>query len=183
MKKKYLKSLLIVSLLVLSIFITGCDKKENKEKTSNMKTVEIKDEKAGINTTFKYNKADGYEVTNIDTDSGKYVQVTVENKEKNIEIEMYYFETLDTSYNKTKDSRSNSDGYKEYTWNGYEGYSYNGDKYKIDFNILLKKDTEKMDIGLFGTISYIDYNDADVMNVFESEDFQKFMNTIEFKEN
>ena len=67
-------------------------------------------------------------------------------------------------------------------WNKYDGYSYNGDKYSIDFNIYLDEiaDTNMM-IGLFGTVKYINYNEANVTEDFNSEDVQNFLNTLTFK--
>ena len=69
----------------------------------------------------------------------------------------------------------------EYTWNNLKGYTYNGDKFSISFNVLLK-DNSNSSKALFGQMSYIDNNTANIEETFRSEGFQKILNSITFEE-
>jgi len=51
----------------------------------------------------------------------------------------------------------------------------------INFNILLK-DAEGNSKVLFGSMSYVDYKEANVTELFKSEDFQSLLNSISFTE-
>ena len=78
-------------------------------------------------------------------------------------------------------NRSTSTEYKEYKWNKYNGYSYDGDKYSINFNILLKENDNKAKV-LFGAMEYEDYKTADVSENFKSKSIQDLLNSITFEE-
>ena len=178
MKKK---TIIVLFLCALTLLFTGCTNKK-EEKKEEFETIEIKDEKTGYLTTFKYTKGKDYKVTDTNTD-GKYVEVEMEVKSLNLEIEMYYFEISNIGWNKNIETRKESEGYKEFTWNGYKGYIYKADDKNLYFNILLKDGgNESMSLCLFGEVDAIDYNKGKVLENFTGEEFQKFMNTIEFKE-
>ena len=178
MKKK---TIIVLFLCMITLVFTGCDnKKVNKEK--EYETIEIKDEKTGYTTTFKYEKGKDYKITDTETD-GKYVKVEMEAKSLNLEVEMYYFDITNIGWNNNIESRKNSEGYQEFTWNVYKGYIYKADDTDLYFNILLKDGgNESMSICLFGDVDAINYNKGKVTENFTGEEFQKFMNTIEFKE-
>ena len=178
MKKK---TIIVLFLCALTLVFTGCDKKE-KAKETEYETIEIKDEKTGYLTTFKYEKGKDYKITDTKTD-GKFVEVEMESKKHNLEIQMYYFEISNIGWNNNIERRKNNEGYQEFTWNGYKGYIYNANDSDLYFNILLKDGgNSSMSLCLFGDIDAINYNKGKVTENFTSEEFQKFMNTIEFKE-
>jgi hypothetical protein len=90
---------------MITLVFTGCDnKKVNKEK--EYETIEIKDEKTGYTTTFKYEKGKDYKITDTETD-GKYVKVEMEAKSLNLEVEMYYFDITNIGWNNNIESRKN----------------------------------------------------------------------------
>ena len=173
MKKKILNIGIVIMLIANLIILTGCEK--NKE-------IVLKDNNEGFVTTFKYPESQAFEVTEEDNDSGKYAQMVIENKTNNIELEIYYFEETKDSYNSSKDSRKDDEGFKEYKWNNYEGYIYSVYDDSLYFNILLQDESEDdMIIGLFGSVETIEYGEGKIIDSFESEDFQNFMKSIEFK--
>ena len=178
MKKK---TIIVLLLCALTLVFTGCDKKE-KAKEVEYETIEIKDEKTGYLTTFKYEKGKDYKITDTNTE-GKFVEVEMEAKKLNLELEMYYFEISNTGWTSIMENRKNSEGYQEFTWNGYKGYIYNANDKSLYFNILLKDGgNTSMSLCLFGEVAAINYNVGKVTENFTGEEFQKFMNTIEFKE-
>ena len=173
MKKQILVIGLICMLIVSLFTLTGCEKNEE---------IVLKDQETGYTTTFKYPESQTFKVTEEDQDSGKFAEMTSENEANNIELEIYYFEESKHIYDDMKDSRKEDEGYKEYKWNNYEGYIYSVDEYSLYFNILLQDETEDSDaIGLFGSVDAIDYNEANTPKAFDSEEFQNFMKSIEFK--
>lgn len=173
------KIMYTLAVLVLVVTITGCGSK--KEKKSNNETMTIEDKNNGFKTTFTYPKDKKFEIEDA-KEEGKYKEVIIKNTDKNIKMDLYYFEIYDSSFESAKESRSNSDNYKEYTWNGYKGYIYNGNKYSLLFNILLKGESDgKMGVGLFGSVDYLDYNSANVLESFNSSDIQDLLNTIKFE--
>ncbi len=182
-----MKKILFAALALL--LITGCgEKKENnnqdtkipdkKEETSELV---ILDSKTGYTTTFTYPNEKKYSIKKT-IDTGKFVNVVFEIPEKNLSFDVYYFESTTSSYDTLMENRKGSKGFKEYKWNSYSGYTYNGDKYSVDFNIFLSKieDTNNM-VGLFGTVEYIDYSKANVLEDFNSEEVQNLLNTVKFK--
>ncbi len=168
------KNILILLFLSFILLFTGCS---NKEEVVPEKGIDVFDEKTGYKVTFK--KAGDFEVIDTDTD-GKFVKVTLKNEKLNAEMEVYFFEILLTNYNSSKERRHLNTEYKDYKWNNYEAYAYNGNKYGVDYNILLNEDNGNV-IGLFGTVTYTDYKTANVFETFNGEDFQAFMNSIVFE--
>ena len=173
MKKKILNIGIVIMLIASLVILTGCEK--NKE-------IVLKDNNEGFVTTFKYPESQNFEVTDEDSDSGKYAQMVIENKANNIELEIYYFEESKDSYESSKDTRKNDEGFKEYKWNNYEGYIYSVSEDSLYFNILLQDESEDdMLIGLFGSVEGIEYGEGNIVDSFNSEEFQNFMKSIEFK--
>lgn len=176
MNKKNLILILGIIIAVLVIGLVFFIKPEKK------KEIVLKDNRTGYTTIFKYPESQTFEITEEDQDSGKFASITVKNEEKNIEFEMYYYEESRNLYNTVKEDRKAEEGYKEYKWNNYEGFIYNVDDETLYFNIYLQDETEESDaICLFGSVDAIDYNEANTPEAFESEEFQNFMNSIEFK--
>ena len=176
MNKKYIFLIIgiIVAVVVLSLFLLLGN--ENK------KELVLKDNKTGYTTIFKYPKSQTFEITDEDQEGGKFAEIIVKNEANNIELEMYYYEESKNLYNTIKEDRKEDEGYKEYKWNNYEGYIYNVDDESLYFSILLQDETEESDaICLFGSVDAIDYNEANTPEAFDSEEFQNFMKSIEFK--
>ena len=179
---------LLISILVLTTLLnlSGCnsknEQKENNEETNNnivsTKSVTLEDEDIGI-TTFKFDSNKDYEIK--EEYSGKYVDVTLSSKIENFELQLYHFITNDISYENNKNSRSESNNFKEYKWNDFDGYTYNGSKNSISFNIFLKNNDGEVK-ALFGEMSSQNIENANISEFFESENFQKFLNTITFSE-
>lgn len=178
MKKKMA---LVLCVGILLFGLSGCGKQEGEKqdnKADNLAKIVLKDEGYGT-TTFTY--ANDLDFKIQENHSGKYTELIINSEEKNFEWQMYHTDSTEKSYETGKENRKNSKGFKEYEWNGKKGYIYNADKFSLDFNILLNT-TEKDAKVLFGSLSYKDSTKADILNYFQSEDFQKIMNTIEFTE-
>ena len=176
--KKNLKSILVIGLMIIVLFtFTGCGKKDEKE---DLKSIIYKDEKSGYTLTFKAPKDSKFEVKE-EQNTGKFNEMIINNEDLNVSLDIYYVEMTDSSYNSGKEARSADEGYKEYKWNKYDGYSYNGDKYSTYFEVYLDNDnSEGMMIGLFGSVEYINYDNANVLEAFNSDDLQKFLSSMEF---
>ena len=186
-----MKKILISLLLAVTIVsLTGCGKKNetkgndttNKNETINnvvtTKNITLEDEDFGI-TTFTFDGNKDYEIR--EEYAGKYVDVTISSKNDNFKLQLYHFLTNDISYENNKESRKESSNYKEYKWNNFDGYTYNGSKNSIDFNIFLKNNNGEVK-ALFGSMEYKDDETANIPEFFESDTFQKFINTITFSE-
>ena len=177
MKRKIL--VLLIAFMFL-FTVTGC--KENKVgKKDDRKSIVLNDTTYGFKTTFKYQKDEKYEVKEVS--GGKYKEIEIENKKNNLEFDIYYFEMLDSSYDSSKKTRKESEGYKEYKWGNFEGYIYNVSDHSLNFNILLRKGTkDKSLVGIFGEVSSIDYKGTDVLTSFNNKEIQDLLNSIKFEE-
>ena len=176
MKRKIILSLLI---LVAVFTITGCGKEsENKVKESNNNLITITDVKGrGYVTTFK-------------TINNKFVQTNpkynhVDNQELGIFMSFEYIESSKEAYDYAKThnflGREYSEGeVKDYKWNNYDGYSYGISDNEMYFRILLEDDTDKS-VVLSVFVGPKNGKDVDFAKIFDSDDFQKFLNSIEFK--
>ncbi|MCR4581177.1 MAG: YgdI/YgdR family lipoprotein [Bacilli bacterium] len=173
MKKKIFVCLFA---LMMVFTLTACGSKNQTK--DDRKEITIKDEGYGT-TTLKYSKDKDYEVK--EETGGKYKTIKVTSKKENFDLELYHTDTAIESYRAGKENRKSTKEFKEYTWNNYQGYSYDGSKYMINFNILLK-DAEGNSKVLFGSMSYVDYKEANVTELFKSEDFQNLLNSISFTE-
>ena len=175
MKKKILAILLSLTLVLT---ITGCGKDKKEEKKESSKTLTYED--GGYKTTFKDATNGNFELKDGST-GGKFKEVKLTNKEKNIEVTMYYAEMVDETYDSMENSRKDDEGYKTYKWNKYEGYIYDADKYSLNFNIhLANKEDKEYGVILFGEVSAIDNKTANVLEDFNSDEVQKLLNSIEF---
>lgn len=178
--KKVVFSIISIILIIVVLFTFICCRKNKKNEE---KEVIYKDEKSGYTLKFKIPQDSKYLVKDIDQEGGRFAELTMENKEKNVEIVMYYFEITDENYKKIQQDRVETAGYKEYKWNQYDGYSYLGDKYSVSFNMYLKGETDtSRAVCLFGSMEYINNDNANSLETFNSEEFQKIMNTMEFSE-
>ena len=178
MKKKILLSLLIVVLFT----ITGCGKnQENNIEESNNNFIKIID-----------NKDRGY-VTTFKTINNKFVQTNpkynhVDSEKLGIFITFDYIESSKEAYDYAKThnflGREYSKGeVKEYKWNNYDGYFYGISENEIYFRILLEDDKDKSIVlsGFVGPKVNSKNKNEDLTKYVDNEDFQKFLNSIEFK--
>ena len=171
MKKRILIGIFIILVVVT---ITGCGKKEDK----NKKDLIIEDSGYG-KTVLKYKQDKDYEVK--EEVGGKYKEIFVTSNSENFTMQLYHTDSTDVGYNTGKDNRKENVGFKEYTWNGLNGYIYNANKNGVSFNILLKTTDGRAKV-LFGNIEPNDMKTANVLELFESDDFQKMMSSITFSE-
>ena len=179
MKKLLFIVLPVILVIVVLLIFVGF----KKNKKDEIKEIVYKDNKSGYTLKFKIPKNSQYVVKDINQEGGRFAELIMENKEKNVELQMYYFEITDENYKKIKQDRSETAGYKEYKWNNYDGYSYLGDKYSVSFNMYLKEETDNnRAVCLFGSMEYINNDNANSLEVFNSEEFQNMMQTMEFSE-
>ena len=175
MKKKILACILSF-ILVLSVAGCGKDKKEEKKDDSKVLTYED----GGYKTTFKDATKGNFELKDGST-SGKFKEVKLENKSKNIKATMYYVEMVDETYDVMENSRKEKEGYKTYKWNNLDGYIYEASKDSLNFNIhLAQKEDKEYGVILFGEVEAIDSSKANVLEDFNSDEVQKLLNTVEF---
>lgn len=169
-----MKKLLIVIVLLLSVFIiTGCE--EEKEKIS------LVDPVFGYETVFKYDKKDNFSNIKKD-DSGVSKSITFENKDLDVEFQMYYTRLLKKSYDISKETRSKQKYYKEYKFGKYEAYAYGESSSGLYLNILLGVDKTETAKALFVSIDRIDSNQNIVVGEVLDKYLIKFFNTIEVME-
>lgn len=168
-----------IVLLVLCILVTGCgDAKERDLRPS----VVLEDLKNNLITTWRYEEGENISYRDADY-QGKYKEIVVRNEDLNMRITMYYFETSESAFNAAKENRKERPEFWEYTWNGYNGYTYSGDEEKMYYQILLGTNVElNRTIALAGQVDYIDKDKGNIVDAFNSEAFQRFMNTMEFRE-
>ena len=176
MKKKFIFSLLII----LSLFvITGCNsKKEDKEKEETL--IKITDNDKGYVTTFK-------------TVNNKFVQTNpkynhVDSDDLGIFISLDYIESTKEAYDYARTHNFIGVEYAEgtvidYKWNKYDGYLYDISQTEMSFRILLEDDPDNSIVlsGFVGPKTDSKNKNDDLTKFIENKDFQKFLNSIEFK--
>ena len=175
-----MKKLRYILIIIMCIFLSGCG--DEKKETDSRPSIILEDKTAGLTTTWKYEENEKYSYHDSDY-QGKYKEIIVRNENLNMRITLYYFETTNEIFTSSKENRRNRPGFKEYNWNGYDGYAYNGDSEKISFQILLNTNEElNRTMAIAGEVNYLEQQNANVTETFNEEAFQKFMNTIEYRE-
>lgn len=173
------KKIIILLLLVLSVsVVTACGKE--KEKKEETKTITLKDEKKGYKTTFTYPKTEKY--TNLkESRSGASAEITFENKDKDVEFQMYYNTITDKSYEYNKEGRSKQKYYKEVKIGKYNGYVYGDYSSGLYLILKLEENKDELDVLLFVSIDRLDTNeDIVVADVFD-KDLKDFFNSVKFE--
>ena len=172
--KKVLVSLFAI---VVLFTVTGCVKgKVTNSNESNSNLIVIKDAKErGYVSTFK-------SINNFVQTNPKYNHV--DNEKLGIFISFSYIESTKEVYDYYKThnylGREYSEGeVKEYKWNNYSGYSYGISDNEMYFRVLLEDDKDKS-VVLDAFVGPKDKS-VDFKKVFDSNDFQNFLNTIEYK--
>ncbi len=179
MNKKLLLLLLIPAVLFM---MTGCGathEKGAKDKKLT-KTIELSDSKLGFTTTFTYDAEENFSDVEED-DSGKSTAINFKNEDLDVTFNMYYTTMKDTTYNETEKARSKQKNYKEYKFGDYEAYAYSELDDRINLNILLGIDEDKMAEVLFASIERIDTDESvNVPKLLEDEKLQAFFKSMEF---
>ena len=177
MNKKLLLLFIIPALL---LFITGCDKKEEKPEVTT-KTIELTDNKLGFKTTFTYNSDLNYSKVKED-DSGASKAIDFYNEDLDVNFEMYYNTISSNLYKSVKESRNEQKYYKEYKFGDYEAYAYGNYENGLYLNILLSTEENGMVNLLFVSIDRIDNNEeAIVSEIVAGKEVQELLNTIKFE--
>ena len=176
MKKKILLGLLVL----LGLFtITGCGKElSSKEKETNNNIIKITEKDKGYVTTF--NSAND---TFVQKDP-KYNQIHSE--KLGVFISFDYIESSKETYDYYKTHNLFGNEYaegdvKEYTWNNYSGYTYNIKEKELSFRILLVDDEQNSIVLTAYVGDEHTVKDLNMSKTFDSEEFQKFLNSIKFK--
>lgn len=165
MKKIFLTLIVLVSVLSL----VGCGK------TDTRKSITLSDDGFGT-TVLKYAADKDYVIT--EETGGKYKEMKIKSVIENFDIQLYHTDINATLFNETKENRKeNSEGFQEFVWNGYEAYIYSADKFGLKFIV---KFTETK--GLFGEVSAVDYQKANVLEEFKNISTQDLFKTITFEE-
>ena len=174
-----MKKILLSLLIIVALFtITGCGKEvNNRKKESKESLIKITD-----------NKDKGY-VTTFKTINNKFTQPNpkyghVDSEELGIFITFSYIESTKEAYDYAKThnflGREYAEGeVKDYKWNNYSGYSYGIAENEMYFRILLEDDVDNS-IVLDAYVGPKD-KEVDFAKLFDSDDFQRFLNSIEFK--
>ena len=183
MKKNVLIIIALIAILGIGllVLIGHGNRKENKEsdniskETNNKITITEKDK--------------GY-VTTFDTINNKFNQKDpaykqVDSEDLGVFISFQYIESSKKEYDYYKTHNFLGNEYakgevKDYTWNGYSGYTYNVEEKEMSFRILLEDNGENS-VVLSAYVGDKHTKDLDLTKDFNSEDFQKFLNSTEFK--
>ncbi len=173
MKKKIL---FILLLPVFILLLTGCG-----EKKDNRKSITLVDPVFGYETIFKYNSEEKYSEVKTN-ESGASKEISFENKELDVEFQMYYTKMSKISYDKTKEVRANQKYYKEYSFNGYDAYAYGEYSSGIYLNIVLGVDSTDTAKILFVSIDRLDTNEDVVVSKILDKELKDFFNSIEVHE-
>lgn len=176
------KKILLSILIVVAIFtVTGCEKKDKSKSTeSNSDIIKITENDKGYTTTFK-------------TINGKFIQSNpkynhVDSDDLGIFISFDYIESPKETYDYAKTHNFLGNEYaegevKDYKWNNYEGYTYGREENEAYFRILLEDDVDNSIVLSAYVGPKVDAKNKadDIAKIVESDDFQEFLNSIEFK--
>lgn len=171
------KKLLLVTLLTLSLFIfSGCsDKKETK--SNSKEKINISDKRLGYETTFLYDKEDGFKFEKEET-GGKYSEIVFSNEKEKLEFDMYYTESTKATSDSLKTSRKDKKYYKEYTYDKYSAYVYNDYDDEL-YLIITIGEKDNLRDELFVSIEKSDYTEkTSVYDMFNKDVIQNFFKSI-----
>ena len=171
MKKKLL---FILLLPVFILLLTGCEEEDNR------KTISLTDPAFGYITTFKYNPEENYSEAKYE-EGGLSKRITFENKDLDVQFDMYYTRMSKTSYDQSKKIRSKQKYYKEYKFGEYEAYAYGESSSGINLNLLIGVDGYKDAHILFIAIDRLDTNEKVVVANLLDKELKDFFNSIEIE--
>ena len=179
------RKLVLSALVIVALFtITGCGKKKENKTTGSGSSSDI--------IKIVDNKDKGY-VTTFKTIGGKFVQTNpkynhVDSDKLGVFITLDYIESTKEAYDYAKThnflGREYAEGdVIEHKWNNFDGYFYNVSENELYFRILLIDDSNNSVVlsGFVGPKVDSKNENKDLTKFVDSEDFEKFLNSIEFK--
>lgn len=169
MKKKLL---FIMLLPVFILLLTACEEKDTR------KSIVLSDPVFGYETVFKYKEEENYSEVKTN-EGGASTEITFENPDLDVEFQMYYTQMSKTSYDKSKEIRTNQKYYKEYKYGKYEAYAYGEYSSGIYLNILLGVDSTDTAKILFVSIDRLDTNEDIIVAKLLDKELKTFFNSIE----
>lgn len=176
--KKYLWLFLIPIIL---FGVTACTTKEKVEEITT-KTIELSDSEFRMKTTFTYDKGENYTNIEYDEDREEGKELSFENRDFNLEFDMYYTDMRVDSYDSLQRSRSKQANYKEYKFGTYKAYTYGRSNDELEMNILLDTDRDDIAKVLFVKVEKMeDETNESVIELLESQVIQDFFNSIQME--
>lgn len=167
------KLLLLIIFIIPILLITGCEKEKEK--------ISLTDPVFGYETVFSYEKGENY--SNVKKEEGGASnEITFENKDLDVEFQMYYTKMTKSSYDRSQEVRKNQKYYKEYKFNKYKAYAYGEYTSGIYLNILLGVDSTDTAKVLFVSIDRLDTNEDVVVSKVLDKELKEFFNSIEVME-
>jgi len=174
------KKILLGVLVIISLFlVTGCDNTTSSTYDQNAFVLHYGD--TSYAATLKKEDNQNFILYSKDKTTYMYEKLTISNKNLNILFDLRFTDVTKEEYDLLNESRKTAAEYKEYTWNGYKGYSYDGNNYNISYVILVDDANEQRYKIVQGSLSYYNKENSNVTDAFKSDEFQKFINTIEYK--
>lgn len=169
MKKKLL---LVLLLPIIILGLAGCKKEDNR------KSITLTDPVFGYQTVFKYNPKENFSEVKTE-EGGISKEISFDNKDLDVEFQMYYTKMLKKSYDISKEARSKQKYFKEYKYGKYKAYAYGEYSSGVYLNILIDVDKTETAKVLFVSIDRIDNNDSVIVADVLDKDLKEFFNSIE----
>ena len=172
-----MKKIIYVLLAFISVtFLFGCEKKPEMVK------VEFFDQQFKLLTSFEYDKELDYTFTNSPQEENEYASMKMVCKDLNVIVDFQYDELSKKQFLINKESVSKYDDYQEYKYNGYDGYTFSTDKDNLYSLIILGDNMDDINTSLYLRFSTIDSSiETNIKKVYDSEEFQAFLNSIKFE--
>ncbi len=168
-----MKKFIIISILFVLI-LCGCEKKEYT-------SINFEDKQYGFLTKFKYDKSLDYLFSNVDVEENEYAKMNMTSKKNNINIDFEYDEQTKEYFDINKASVSDYDNYKEYIYNGYNSYTFSTGDDNLYLMIMLDDKEASSNPCIYIRFSLLDDKEStDIIKFYNSDDFQYFLNSIEY---
>lgn len=183
MKRTLLIASIIMILLLACIVLTGCNKADNGDGTSNGKneeqilTLDFGDEEL-FQAKFEYPKNSDLEVV-PDEDDETHVKIT--NEKENYEMDIYLGDEMEDTFLAGQEEDKEEEGYKEAKYGNFDGYYYNFGEGNITGNIVLDKETYNEYMYIYYTIDVNMDAKKSVEDVYKSKEIQNILNSFGYK--
>ena len=169
-----MKKIFIIIFVLFVLILSGCEKK-------NYTSINFEDKQFGFLTKFTYDKSLDYTFKNIEVQENEYAQMNMTSKNNNIVIDFEYDEQTKEFFEVNKKSVSDYDNYKEYKYNGYTAYTFSTGDENLYLMIMLDDIVETANPCMYIRFSLLDdTTKTDIMKFYNSDDFQYFINSIEY---
>lgn len=169
------KKIFLIILLIPILLLTGCGKEDNR------KTISLVDPVFGYHTEFKYDPKENYSEPKYE-EGGASKSITFENKDLDVEFQMYYTKMMKKNYEVSKETRSKQKYFKEYKFGKYKAYAYGEYPSGIYLNILIGVDSTETAHVLFVSIDRLDNNENIVVADVLDKELKEFFNSIQIYE-